>query len=536
MKQILCPPILLAAFLFCKGLLAQDYGDALVSGSIADARTLVPILASDSASAEVCGMIFNGLVKYDKDINLVGDLAESWEIQDDGLTIIFHLRKNVFWQDGAPFSAADVEWTYQKLIDPSVPTPYSGDFLQVQSLEVVDPHTVKVTYLEPFAPGLASWGMPIMPKHIPFSGPPIALAIGSQTMAWRPIGTGPYKFKSWKSQEKIELVSNANYFEHAPYISRWIYRVIPDEAALFLELQAQGIDLSGLTPLQYKRQTDSPFFKENYRKFRLQSFGYTYLGYNLNNPLFKDIRVRQALNYAVDKEEIIKGVLLGLGRVCTGPFVPESWAYNQEVKSAEFSLQKAKGLLLEAGWMDSDNDGWLDKEGARFEFTILTNQGNLERQRAAEIIQARLKDVGIKVKIRVVEWSVFLTEFINKRHFEAVLLGWALGREPDCYDIWHSSKTKEGEFNFVGYSSPEVDRLLEEGRRTFDQNKRKEAYHRIQRILYEEQPYMFLYIPDALPIISSRFEGITPAPIGLSHNLIDWWTPRAKQRYKALIN
>ena len=519
MKQILCPPILLAVFLFCKGLLAQDYGDALVSGSIADARTLVPILASDSASAEVCGMIFNGLVKYDKDINLVGDLAESWEIQDEGLTIIFHLRKNVFWQDGAPFSAADVEWTYQKLIDPAVPTPYSGDFIKVKSLQVIDPHTVKVSYGEPFAPGLASWGMPIMPKHIPF-------------FSERPIGTGPYKFKSWKAQEKIELVSNADYFEKRPFISRWIYRVIPDEAALFLELQAQGIDLSGLTPLQYKRQTDSAFFKENYRKFRLQSFGYTYLGYNLNNPLFQDLRVRQALNYAVDKEEIIKGVLLGLGRVCAGPFVPESWAYNQDVKPADFSPRKAKGLLREAGWTDSDKDGWLDREGTRFEFTILTNQGNLERQRAAEIIQARLKDVGIKVKIRVVEWSVFLTEFINKRHFEAVLLGWALGREPDCYDIWHSSKTKEGEFNFAGYSNPEVDRLLEEGRRTFDQNKRKEAYHQIQRILYEEQPYMFLYIPDALPIISSRFEGIIPAPIGLSYNLIDWWTPKAKQRYK----
>lgn len=512
----------MAAFLFCRGLLAQDSGDALVSGSIADARTLAPILASDSASAEVCGMIFNGLVKYDKDINLVGDLAESWEIQDDGLTIIFHLRKNVFWQDGAPFSAADVEWTYQKLIDPAVPTPYSGDFMQVQSLEVVDPHTVKVSYQEPFAPGLASWGMPIMPRHLPFDGPPL--------------GTGPYKFKSWKSQEKIELAANANYFEHAPYISRWIYRVIPDEAALFLELQAQGIDLSGLTPLQYKRQTDSGFFKENYRKFRLQSFGYTYLGYNLNNSLFKDVRVRRALNYAVDKEEIIKGVLLGLGRVCTGPFVPESWAYNQDVQPAEFSPQKAKGLLREAGWQDSDNDGWLDKEGARFEFTILTNQGNLERQRCAEIIQARLKDIGIKVKIRVVEWSVFLTEFINKRRFEAVLLGWSLGREPDCYDIWHSSKTKEGEFNFAGYSNPEVDRLLLEGRRSFDQDRRKEAYHKIQRVLYEEQPYMFLYIPDALPIISSRFEAIAPAPIGLNHNLIDWWTPKAKQRYKALIN
>ena len=152
--------------------------------------------------------------------------------------------------------------------------------------------------------------------------------------------------------------------------------------------------------------------------------------------------MRQALNYAVDKSEIIKTVLLGLGKVCTGPFVPESWAYNQQVKEAGFSPAKAKEILSECGWADHNNDGILDKDGRPFEFTILTNQGNLERQRAAEIIQARLKDIGIKVKIKVVEWSVFLSEFIDKRRFEAVLLGWSLGREPDCYDIWHSSKNQ----------------------------------------------------------------------------------------------
>lgn len=521
-------PLLLAAVFFTANCQAGDYGDALVSGSIGDARILIPILASDSASADVCGLIFNGLVKYDKDINLTGDLAQSWEIKDDGLTIIFYLRHDVKWHDNAPFSAKDVEFTYRKLIDPSVRTPYSGDFQKVKSLEIIDDYTLKVTYAEPFSPGLASWGMGIMPKHLLEKED-----LNTTGFARHPIGTGPYKFISWRSQEKIELASNEYYFERKPYLNRYIYRVIPDEATLFLELQAGGIDSSGLTPLQYTKQTQTTFFRDNYRKFRIESFGYTYMGYNLNNPLFKDMRVRQALDYAVDKNEIIRGVMLGLGRASTGPFPPESWAYDQDVRPKEHSIEKAKRLLGESGWIDSDNDGLLDKDGKTFEFSILTNQGNLERQRVAEIIQARLKEIGIKVKIKVIEWSVFLSEFINKRRFDTVLLGWALGMDPDCYDIWHSSKIKEGEFNFVGYANPEVDLLLEEGRKTFDREKRKNTYHKIHKILYEEQPYMFLYVPDALPIINSRFQGIKPAPIGISYNLIDWWVAKSRQKYKS---
>lgn len=515
---------------FLNACFAQDYGDALVSGSISDARTLIPILASDSASADVCSLLYNGLLKYDENITLVGDLAQSWEIVEGGLTIIFHLKKGISWQDGMPFTAQDVEFTFKKLIDPTVRTPYSGDFLKVSSLEVIDPYTVKITYQEPFAPALASWGMSIMPMHILGNED-----IHTTSYARMPIGTGPFKFKSWRSQEKIELARNAAYFEKAPYLSRYIFKVIPDEATLFLELQAQEIDLSGLSPLQFQKQTETKFFRENYRKFRLESFGYTYLGYNLRNPLFQDIRVRQALNYAVDKNEIIKGVLLGLGRVCTGPFVPESWAYNQEVRPKEFSPARAKEILAACGWKDRNNDGILEKNGVNFEFTIITNQGNVERQRVAEIIQAKLKDIGIKVKIKIVEWSAFLSEFIDKRNFDAVLLGWSLGREPDCYDIWHSSKTREGEFNFVSYANPEVDRLLDEGRKNFDQDKRKEIYHTVHALLYEEQPYMFLYVPDALPIVSKRFEGIKPAAIGISYNLIEWWVPKGRQRYKALI-
>lgn len=502
------------------------YGDAIVVASIGDANTLVPILASDSASQDICGLVFNGLVKYDKDINLVGDLAERWEIKEDGLVIIFHLRKNVRWHDGYPFTAHDVEFTYKKLIDPNVRTPYSGDFERVKSLEVLDDYTVKVKYKEPFSPGLSSWGMWIMPKHILENED-----LSNTKFSRAPIGTGPYKFKEWKTGEKIVLVTNQDYFEGRPYIDRYIYRIIPDQATIFLELQTQGVDEVGLTPLQYSRQTDTAFFKRHYRKYRYPAFGYTYLGFNLKDPKFKDKKVRLAIDYAIDKEEIIKGVLMGLGRVSTGPFPPESWAYNKDILSIPYDPKKAKELLREAGWEDTNGDGWLDKEGKRFEFTLITNQGNDPRKMSAEIIQRRLKEIGIDMKIRIIEWGTFLTEFIDKRRFEAIILGWGLSRDPDAFDIWHSSKQKEGEFNFIGYDNKEVDRLLEEGRRVFDQEKRKEIYHKVHQLIFDDHPYVFLYVPDALPIVHARFKGIEPAPLGIGYNFIKWYVPKEEQKY-----
>ncbi|MBM3254434.1 MAG: peptide-binding protein, partial [Candidatus Omnitrophica bacterium] len=331
-----------------------SYGDAIVVGSIGDARTLIPILASDSSSSEICSLIYNGLVKYDRDLNIVGDLAERWEIRENGLLIIFHLRKNVRWHDGAPFSARDVEFTFKKLIDPNVRTPYSGDFLMVKELKVIDDYTVSVRYKEPFSPGLASWGMPIMPRHLLENE-----NLNKTKFARASIGTGPYIFKSWKTAEKIELVSNSDYFEGRPYIDKYIYRIIPDQATLFLELRALNVDFSGLTPLQFIRQTETNFFRKNFRKYKYPSFGFTYLGFNLKNKLFQDINVRQAINYAIDKNEIINGVLLGQGRQITWPFVPESWAYNKEVKPAAYNPEFSKRLLNEAGWQDTNGDGWL---------------------------------------------------------------------------------------------------------------------------------------------------------------------------------
>jgi len=506
---------------------APDYGDAIVTASISDATTLIPIVASDSASHEICALIYNGLIRYDKDLNITDELARSWDIKEDGREIIFYLREGVKWHDGMPFTAEDVLFTFQKLIDPDVRTPYGGDFKKIESFEIIGPYAIKITYKEPFAPALSSWGMPIIPKHV-------LEKEDLNTTRYRrfPIGTGPYKFTRWKSGQRIDLKANEDYFRGRPYVSRYIYRIIPDTATMFLELQAEGVDFMGLTPLQYKRQTENEFFKKHYNKFRYPSFGYTYLGYNLLNDKFKDKRVRKALNLAVDKQELIDGVLMGLGRICTGPFVPESWAFDEKVVPDTHDLYAAEELLFEAGWSDTNRDGVIDKDGLPFEFTILINQGNDSRKYAAEIIQHQLSRIGIKVKIQIMEWSVLLTEFINKKRFEAVLMGWGLSRDPDCYDIWHSSKIKEGEFNFISYQNKEVDSLLEQGRRIFNQEKRARIYHKIHAILYDEQPYMFLWVADSLPIVHKRFKGVEPAAAGIGYNFTEWYVPTEQQKYR----
>lgn len=506
--------------------LIPEYGDTFIEASIGDASTLLPVLASDSASSSINGMIYNGLIRYDKNLEIEGELAESWEISEDNLTITFHLRKGVIWHDGTPFTAADVEFNYQLYIDPETPTAYAESFKQVTGVETPDPHTFVVHYAKPYAPALISWATSIHPKHL-LDGTDVTRSL----LARNPVGTGPYRFVEWVGGEKIVLESNPDYFEGQPYIKRVVYRIIPDISTQFLELQTGSLDYMGLSPLQFDRQTDTPAFKRLYNKYSYLNFGYTYLGYNLNRPLFQDKRVRQALSYAINKQELIDGVLLGYGTVATGPYKPDTWVYNSAVPKYSYDPEKARQLLAEAGWQDTDGNGILDKDGKELAFTIVTNQGNDLRSKTGEIIQRRFKEVGVAVKLRIIEWATFLKEFINPGNFDATILGWTGGPEPDQFNIWHSSKTGPRELNFIGFKNSEVDSLLEEGRRVFDLQQRKAYYDRFQAILAEEQPYTFLYVGEALPAVSRRFRGVEAAPAGIRYNFNQWFVPQIEQKY-----
>jgi peptide/nickel transport system substrate-binding protein len=507
------------------------YGDTLVDGSIGDISGLIPNITSDSSSHDIGGYVYSNLVRTDKDLRLEGELAEGWDISADQLTITFRLRKGVQWHDGQAVTAKDVDFTYRYMVDPKTPTAYGEPFRQIRLAEVVDPYTYRVTYEKPYSPALQNWGIWILPSHILEGVWKAGVDLRTTPQNQRPIGSGPYLFKEWKTGEKIVLEANPKYWEGRPYLNRVVTRIIPDQATIFLELKAGNIDMTGLTPIQYRRQTDYPAFQKAFNKYRYLSNGFAYLGFNLLDPRFQDKRVRQAIAHAIDKQEIIDGVLLGLGRPAVGPYKPGTWWYKADVKTFPFDPERAKALLAEAGWKNKNSDGILMKDGKPFSFTIRTNQGNQVRQQTAEITQRRLRAIGIDVKIHIVEWAALLNTFIRKKEFEAIILAWGLGLDPDQYDIWHSSMTGPDQLNFISYKDPEVDALLEAGRRTFVEAERKAIYGKFQDIMAEEQSVVFLYVADALQVVTSRVQGIVPAAAGISYNFAKWYVPQNLQRY-----
>ena len=431
----------------------------LVESSIGDASYLNPILAQDSASSEINGFVFNGLIKYDRNLQgFVGDLAESWKVKEGPEPeITFFLRKGVLWHDGKEFTAEDVKFTYDKIMDEKTNTVRRSEYELVKKAEVLDPYTFKVTYRQPFSPGLSTWGMGILPKHLLENQD-----INTTLFNRRPIGTGPFRFVEWITDERITVEANPKYFEGKPYLERIIYRIIPETSLTEMELLTGGIDSYSVWPFQFQRMKEVPFLNV----YSQPSLGYTYIGYNLKNPLFQDKRVRQALTYAINREEIVQYVLYGLGVVANGPFPPQFWYSNPNVKPLPYDPGKARQLLAEVGWK-ANRDGILEKDGKPFRFKLITNSGNETRRDVGVLVQRALKEIGIDVTFEFYEWSVFLKNFINVKAFDACILGWSLSPDPDAYQIWHSSQIEKG-FNFVSYRNPEVDRLWEDGRREYD--------------------------------------------------------------------
>jgi peptide/nickel transport system substrate-binding protein len=506
-------------------------GDTLIQALPANVSGLIPNITGDKYSHDATALVYSGLISHDKDTNIVPDLAESWDLSANCLDLTFKLRKNVRWHDGQPFTADDVVFTYQLMVHPKTPSPYKDDFEAVESIEAVDPHTVRVRYKQPYAKALMSWGQTMLPRHLleryMLEG---KLREAPQNFT-NPIGTGPYRFSEIRSGEKIVVVANPDYYAGPPYISRIVYRVIPSQATIFLELKARGIDQSNLTALQYRRQTDYPAFRKAYNKFRYAANVYTYLGLNHKDPRFADKRVRQAFAYAINKRDLIDGVRLGLAREATGPFKPGTWVYNPNVRAYPYDPARARALLAEAGWTSTNAAGLLVKDGHPFTFELLISQGSDEGRKIAEVIQAQLREIGIGVELRVLEWATLLKEHIKKRRFAAAAMAWGIGLDSDQYGIWHSSQTGPDEFNFVSYKNAEVDALLERGRQTCQQSERKRAYDRLQEILAEEQPIIFLFFRDTLPAVAARVHGIVPGSIGIEYNVNEWYVPKQLQLY-----
>ena len=503
-------------------------GGTMIDAMTGEPSGLIPMIAGESAASTIASNIFNTLLKYDKNLELEGELAKSWKVSPDQKTITFTLKPGMKWADGAPLTSSDVLFTWKLVTDDNTRTPYGADYKLVVKAEAPDPATFRVTYGQPYAPAMDSWaGLQVLPEHI-LKGQDI----NTTSFARKPIGSHYYQLGEWKNGERISLVRNPNATQGQARIDRLVSRFIPDPASQFLELMADNIDTMGLSPIQYARIF--PAREELNRKIALyKELGnaYTYLGFNLKHKPFDDKRVRQAINYAIDKQELIDGVLLGLGEPVASPYKPGTRWTNPNLRPYAYDTDKAKALLREAGFEDHDGDGILDRDGKPLAFEILTNQ-NKQREMSAVLIQRRLKEVGISVNIRVLEWASFIGRFIKTGEFDAVVLGWSLSLDPDQYGIWHSSQQAPGQFNFIGYNNPKVDRLLEQGRLELNPDKRMKIYHEFAATLLEDSPVVYLFAGYGLPAIHKRVKGIdNPAPpAGIGHNSYEWYIPAPLRR------
>lgn len=505
-----------------------ESGGTLIDAMTGEPSGLIAMIAGESAASAIASNIFNSLLKYDKNLELEGELAKSWDVSADQKTITFHLKPNLKWADDAPLTSADVLFTWKLVTDNNTRTPYGADFKLVSKAETPDAYTFRVTYQQPYAPALDSWaGLHILPEHI-LKGQDI----NTTTFARHPVGSHYYQLGEWRNGERISLVRNPNATQGQARIDNLVSRFIPDPASQFLELLANNIDTMTLSPIQYARIFPSrPDLTKKIALYHELGNAYTYLGFNLKHKPFDDVRVRQAINYAVDKQELIDGVLLGLGEPVSSPYKPGTRWSNPDLHPYPYNPKKALELLKQAGFEDHDGDGILDRNGKPLAFEILTNQ-NKQREMSAVLIQRRLKEIGIDAKIRVLEWASFLGRFIKPGDFDVVVLGWSLSLDPDQFSIWHSSQQAPGQFNFIGYSNPKVDRLLEQGRLELNPEKRMKIYHEFAQILLEDSPVVYLYAGYGLPAIHKRVKGIdNPAPpAGIGHNSYEWYIPQPLRR------
>ena len=408
--------------------------------------------------------------------------------------VVFKLRKNVRWHDGAPFTSRDAAFTYRAIMDDATASPRKPDFDLILKVETPDEHTFRVTYRKPYSPALESWMISLLPAHL-LEGKPTTW--WTQNFNRIPVGTGAFRFAEWRTNEFIRVERNPDYFDApGPWMDGIVYRFMPDQLTLRLAFETRQVDFWGAEPWTVNAFVNDPRFDV----FTSPTSSYTYIGWNLKRPLFQDPLVRRALAHAVDVPSMVRFILYGHGLQSTGLFTPQMWFFNPNIKPFAYDPEKARALLSEAGWKPGP-DGILQKNGERFSFTLITNNGNEVRRDIATLTQDGLKQLGIEVKVELYEWAVFLKNHINKGDFDAMVLGWSLGNGYDQFQIWHSSQANPEQLNVVGYKSDKADRLLDDIRQEYNREKIINMAGDLQRTIYEDQPYLFLYVPEGTSVM-----------------------------------
>jgi peptide/nickel transport system substrate-binding protein len=496
-------------------------GGTVVIGILGEPGSLNPLVVTSITTQDIVDLVFLRLLVEEGDfLNHRPSLAEQWSFSADSLAITFRLRDDVLWHDGRPVTAEDVQYTWQLQTDEQVAWASRHLKDSIEDVEVVDARTVvfRFKHRSPDQLKDANDGV-IVPKHIMETIPRESFSVAD--FGRNPVGCGPFKLGRWESGQFIELVRNENYYENGqPYLERVIFRIVPDMTTLVTQLKTGEIDCLESIPTDVL-----PELRDKHPEIKIYSYptrDMAFIAWNLENPLLEDRDIRRALALAMNTREMITTLWNGMAEVLVGPMHPMLWAHDPGLEALPYDPDRARDILQAHGWGDAEGDGIREKDGKPFELDMTTNKGIQYRADVMTMAQAYLRQIGVKVNPRILEWNTFIGGVVSG-DFDSTVLGWKVSTRADLTTFWRSTAVPPNGFNASRYHNAEVDSLIDRARRTLNVEDAKRLWSRCQRLIYEDQPIFFLAVPHEVVGLNSKFCDVRPNAKGFFENLPEWY-------------
>jgi peptide/nickel transport system substrate-binding protein len=477
-----------------------------------DPSTLNAVLQTGEPEQQVLQLVSRNLLDWNSRLQIVPGLAESYTVSPDGRAYSFVIRKEAVWQDGSPVTAGDAVFTFRKIVEKDTPSPVIKPlFSELVSVEATGERTFVMRFQGADANRVSAFVLPLLPEKR-FARKHFLKAPDNRA----PFSNGPYRFVSWKPQEAVELARNDRYWGPRAHFDRVVFKILPDDATAWRALGEGGVDETQVTQALKEKGLADPAFAACCRLVEYYDLDFNYIALNNRSPLFSDARVRRALTMLLDRAAIVRSLYRGSARIISGPWAPDSPAYDASIEPLPYDPAAAQRLLEEAGWRDTNGDGWRDSKGRELAFDVLVSSGSLIGQQTCEVFAAAAKKAGVQVRVRALEWSAYV-ERLDAGDFEAASGAWSATADPnpDPFPLWHSTQVPPSGANSCFFADPEADGLMVAARGTQDAKKRVALYHRLHRIFRDQAPAIWIVNASKKYAFRREVRGLVTSPLGL---------------------